>query len=84
MRKYSVPCYTQLSALHSKNDSKVPYEDKSAFDFSEPFSDLYEFWNSLNFGMRLNKRPVLLSTGICYFANSQVFKSGALLVSFLR
>lgn len=68
-----------LSVLPKKIISKVPCEDKLVFDFYGPFSDLYEFWNRLDFGVRLSKRPVLLSTSICYFANSQVPKSCALL-----
>lgn len=72
------PFCSCLSCLE-KMISKVPCEDKLAFGFSEPFSDLYGFWNRLDFGVRLSKRPVLLSTSICYFANSQVLKSRALL-----
>ena len=37
VRKYSVPCYTHLSVLHRKNDSKAPHEDKSTFDFLNHF-----------------------------------------------
>lgn len=33
--------------------SKVPQEDKQAFGFSESCSDPHEFWNRLDFGVRL-------------------------------
>lgn len=81
------PCIPHCSVpvcLAQKNYFWILLWKQNIFWFLEPFSDLFDFLNRLDFGVKLSKRPALFSISIYYFPSSQVLRSCTLLVSFLR